>query len=284
MIIDFRCRPPTDEFLTYFDPPRMKWIAARVGADTMSPAYLARSVEGFIGEMDEAGINIGVALGRNSPEMMVGRRKFPAGIIPNQHVLDLQTKYPDRIVGFAGIDVSNKLHDALEEIDVYVRRGGLKGVFIEPQRALRGHPDDQRIFPIYERCLELGVPVSIMTGPFAGADISFTDPAHIDAVATQFPDLKIVCGHGCWPYVNEVIAVAFKHPNVYVSPDVYHFTPGADAYVEAGNGFMQDQLMFGTAYPVRPLAQTVTDFRKLPWKDSVLEKILYGNAAKVLGL
>lgn len=282
MIIDFRGRPPTAEFLTYFDPPRMQWIGERVGAKAPSPAYLARSLEGFIAEMDEAGITITVALGRNSPEMMVGTRKFPAGVIPNQHVVDLQTRYPDRIVGFAGIDVSNTLHDALAEIETYVVKGGLKGIFIEPQRALKAHPSDKRNFPIYERCVELDVPVVIMSGPFAGPDISFTDPAHIDQVATQFPSLKIVCGHGCWPYVFEVIAVAFKHPNVYVSPDIYHFVPGGDAYVQAANGFMADQLVFGTAYPIRPLKQTVDDFRAFAWKDGVLEKALYRNARKLL--
>ena len=38
-----------------------------------------------------------------------------------------------------------------------------------------------------------------------------TDPVHTDGVASRFPDLKIVAGHGCWPYVAEIIAVAFKH-------------------------------------------------------------------------
>ena len=283
MIIDFRGRPPTPEYLTYFDAPRVEWFARRVGAKGMSQAFLDASLDGFFEEMEEAGIDYTVALGRNSPEMMVGERRFPAGIIPNSHVLDLQTRYPDKVIGFAGVDVTNKIHDALAEIDEFVAEKGLKGVFVEPQRS-RGHPDDPGIFPIYERCIELDVPVSIMSGPFAGPDIGFSDPARIDAVATRFPSLKIIAGHGCWPYVTEIIAVAFKHANVYVSPDIYHFAPGSEAYVEAANGFMADQLLFGTAYPIRLLKQTVEDFKSLSFKPETLEKALGGNARRLLGI
>lgn len=283
MIIDFRGRPPTPEYMTYFDASRVEWIAERVGAKGLSQAFLDVSLDGFFKEMEGAGIDYTVALGRNSPEMMVGERRFAAGIIPNSHVLDLQTRFPDKVIGFAGVDVTNKIHDALAEIDEFVAEKGLKGVFIEPQRS-NGHPDDPSIFPIYERCIALDVPVSIMSGPFAGPDISFSDPARIDAVATRFPSLKIIVGHGCWPYVTEIIAVAFKHANVYVSPDIYHFTPGSEPYIEAANGFMADQLLFGTAYPIRRLKQTVEDFKSLPLKPESLEKALGENARRLLGI
>lgn len=284
MIVDFRGRPPTLEYLTYFGQDRTRWIGERVGARSMSQAFLEGSLELFFEEMSEAGIDYTVALGRNSPEMLVGERRFPAGIIPNEHVLELQTRYPDRVVGMAGVDVSNQIHDAVAEIDEFVGQRGLKGVFVEPQRALPGQPDDPAVMPVYEKCLEYGVPVSIMSGPFAGPDIGYTDPRHIDAVATRYPDLNIIAGHGAWPYVTEIIAVAFKHPNVYVSPDIYHFVPGSEGYVTAANGFMADQLLFGTAYPIRPLGQTVEDFKTLPFEPEALNKALGLNAQRLLGL
>ena len=282
MIIDFRGRPATPEFSTYFNPSRVEWIAKRVGARGVSEAYLNSSLEMFIDEMDEAGINLTVAVGRNSPEVTIGGRTFPAGIIPNDHLVDLQRAYPDRIVGFAGIDVSNTLHDAIEEIDRYVRDGELKGVFVEPQRAMEAHLDDARLNPVYEKCIELDVPVVVMTGPFAGANIALTDPAHIDGVASRFPDLKIVAGHGCWPYVAEIVAVAFKHQNVFVSPDLYTFVAGAALYVEAANTFMADQFLFATAYPLRPLIEIVEDFMALPLSDEARDKALFGNAMRLL--
>ncbi len=283
MIIDFRGRPPSKEFLTYFDPEMITELAKR-RAGTVSKAFLNASVDEFIEEMDEAGVDYAVALGRNSPKLDAGTIKFPAGVIANQHLVDLQTQYPNRIIGMAGIDVANTIHDAIAEIETYVEGRGLKGIFIEPQRAFLGHPDDHRNFPVYEKCLELDVPVVIMTGPLAGPDIGFADPAPIDRVATRFPDLKIVCGHGCWPRAHEMVAVALKHPNVYVSPDSYQLHPGSGVYVEAANDFMIDQYLFGTAYPVRPLKQTVEAFERLPFTAAAREKAMGGNAQQLLGL
>jgi predicted TIM-barrel fold metal-dependent hydrolase len=183
----------------------------------------------------------------------------------------------------AGVDVTNTIHDALSEIDEFVSEKGLKGVYIEPQRSML-HPDDPSIFPIYERCIALDVAVTIMTGPFAGPDISFSNPASIDSVATRYPTLKIIAAHGCWPFVTEILGVAFKHENVYVCPDTYHFVAGSQPYIEAANGFMAAQLLFGTAYPARRLKQTVEDFKALGLEQASLKMALGDNARRLLGL
>ena len=285
MIIDLRARPPTPEFNSFFKPEFLEGLARRVGARSLSQAYLDESLDGFIAEMDEAGVDVAIALGRNSPAMTTGKIAAPACTIPNRHIVDLQAQFPGRIVGFAGIDVAGEIHDPIAEIETYVVNGDLAGVFIEPQRAFAGDPDDPRNFPVYELCQAEEIPVNIMTGPVAGTHIGFADPAPIDRVAGRFPDLKIICGHGCWPRVDEIIAVAFKHVNVFVSPDCYVFMPGAASrYVEAANGFMADQFLFGSAYPVLPLKQAVDDFKQLPLNSDSLEKALGSNAKRLLGL
>jgi uncharacterized protein len=65
---------------------------------------------------------------------------------------------------------------------------------------------------------------------------------------------------------------------------MYLFAPGSAAYVEAANGVLQEQFLFGTSYPFRAMRQTVEDFVRLGWKGSVLEKVLYGNARRLLQL
>ncbi len=285
MIVDFRARPPTPEFKAYFQPELVEGLGQRMGARSVSPAFLEGSLEGFFTEMDDAGVDYIVALGRNSPEVVSGGITLPACAISNEHILDLQTRYSDRIVGFAGIDVSNTAHDALREIERFVVDEGLKGVFLEPQRALGAHPDDPRLFPVYELCADKGIPVSMMTGVLAGAHVGFADPTPIDIVASRFPDLKIVCGHGCWPRVAEIVAVALKHPNVFISPDVYQYLPGISAlYFEAANGFLADQFVFGSAYPIYPLKQAVEDFHEFGLTPASLQKALGDNAGKLLGL
>ena len=283
MIIDFRCRPPTPYFTQYFDAARVGWMAARVGAPALSPSFLQGSIELFWEEMDEAGIDVGVVLGRNSPGVFMGK-PFKECFIPNEYVAELQAKYPKRLVGFGGIDASNTRHDAVAETVRCVEKLGLKGIFVEPGRQLLSHPADERLFPLYEACTGLKVPVVVMSGPYAGADINASHPVYIDQLATRFPDLRIVLGHGAWPWIEETLGVAFKHANVYVSPDIYFFAPGGDRYVDAVNGVLQDQFLFATAFPLRPLQQTVADCRAFSLKPEAAAKFFAGNAKRLLGL
>ena len=122
-----------------------------------------------------------------------------------------------------------------------------------------------------------------MSGP-TSPSLAYTDPTPVGRVAAAFPSLPVVCFHGFYPYVNEIIGVAFRHANVFVVPDMYLFLPGGGLYVEAGNGFLRDQLLFGTSYPFRAMKQTVDDFIALGWRDEVLDLVLYKNAERVLGL
>lgn len=283
MIIDMRCRPPLAEFREYFDIPRITWHGKRTGAKTVSRAFVEGSMELFFEEMQQAGVDLAVVQGRNSPEVFMGR-KFNAAFIRNERVAELQDQYPGRFVGLAGIDPTNTVHDAVKETDRCIRSLNLKGIFLEPGRALGTGPDDSRLFPIYEKCLELNVPVSIMSGPYAGPDIEVSNPLYFDRLATRYPELKIICGHGCYPYVQEILGVAFKHPNVHVSPDMYIFAPGGGAYVEASNSTLREQIIYGSAYPLRPLVQTVQDNRDLPFNEEVLEDYFCNNSKRVLGL
>ena len=61
--------------------------------------------------------------------------------------------------------------------------------------------------------------------------------------------------------------------------------PFAGEFVNAGNMFLEDRLLFGSAYPVRAVAECVETFQRLPFKsEAVKQKILYGNAAKLFRL
>lgn len=283
MIVDFRCRPPTHHFLQYFDSARVGWMAARLGAKKLSPSFLKGSMALFWEEMDEAGIDIGVVLGRNSPAVFMGK-PFKEATIPNEHIAELQAKHPKRLVGFGGIDASNKTHNAVHETLRCVEQLGLKGIFIEPGRQLLSHPADERLNPVYEACISLSVPVVVMSGPYAGADISASHPLYIDQLATRYPDLRVVVGHGAWPWIDEILGVAFKHSNVYVSPDIYFFAPGGHRYVDAVNGALQEQFLFATAFPLRPLLQSVAECRAFPLSTGAAEKFFAGNARNLLGL
>ncbi|KDD03795.1 amidohydrolase family protein [Bordetella bronchiseptica MBORD681] len=278
-----RCRPPLPEFREYFDIPRITWHGARTGAKQVSRAFVEGSMDLFFEEMDQAGIEIAVVQGRNSPAVFMGKQ-FNAAFIPNERLAQIQDQYAGRFVCFAGIDVSNTAHNAVEETVRSIKSLGLKGIFIEPGRQIQSTPDDERIFPVYEKCIELDIPVNLMSGPYAGADIGVSDPLYVDRLCTRYPELKIILGHGGYPYVQQILGVAFKHTNLFVSPDMYVFAPGGQAYIDAANGALRDQMVYGSAYPLRPVTQTVSDTLGLGLSADSERAYLELNARKLLNI
>jgi len=89
----------------------------------------------------------------------------------------------------------------------------------------------------------------------------------------------------CWPFVDQAIGVALACSNVYLSLDYYVTMrmPGHESYVQAANSLLGDRLLFGSAYPGGPLlAGAVERWRSLPFLPDVLEKVMSGNAARLL--
>ncbi len=162
---------------------------------------------------------------------------------------------------------------------------GLRGIHISPGRSsLLAACDDRRLYPLYETCVALKAALVVMSGPFSGPRLDSTHPLHIQKVATDFPTLDIVVGHGCWPYTNELIGVAYRHTNVYISSDSYLYMPSASELITAVGGFLQDQFIYASSYPVGALGSAVQRFTALPYTRTVFEKTLAGNARRVLRL
>jgi predicted TIM-barrel fold metal-dependent hydrolase len=143
--------------------------------------------------------------------------------------------------------------------------------------------DADLLMPLYEECLTLGLPAFIMSGPTT-PNLGDNHPLAVDVVARTFPKLPIVCCHGFYPRVAGILAVAFRNENVFVSPDMYMFSPGGRLYIEAANGFLQDQYLFGTSYPFRATAQSVADLQAIWLTDAVLEKVCGANPRRLLSL
>ena len=294
MIIDVRNRPPSKTFLecSITSSENVSWISQRAGFH-VPKSYTEGSMQLWLEEMDKAGI---------TKACVIGRAQAGVCLVSNDHIADLQDKYHDRIVGVAGVDVSGVAHNPIDEIEKSVKNLGLKGICIEPTVSLSQlrkasekrsnvivraglSPADPRLYPIYEKCIELNMPVLIFTTPWAGRDYDDYTPASLDRVAADFPSLKIVAPHGGWPHVVEIAAVAFKHPNFYISADMFTFFPGSHVYVEImKHPSLQDQFLFGSSYPFQSLDEAVNAYLSLDLSVSVRDKIMYENAMNVFGL
>ena len=261
-VIDFRARPNTEEYMSlypdtyawdnYFDCPKPE------------PAPLAH----FITALDEAGVTQAVFTGRNSPRVTLS----------NDFVAECVQAYPDRLFGFAGIDPTQGL-GALREIERAIAELGMKGIALDPHH-VKVYPNDRLFYPLYFKCIELDVPVIFTMGPLVGR---WGGPAAVDGLAEDIPDLKIICSHGVWPQVTELIALAYRHQNVYLEASIYHFLPGAEPLYEAANTILQDKVVYASAFPFRPL-DDLQRFLEYPFDESVVHKLVYENAARLLKL
>jgi hypothetical protein len=238
--------------------------------------------------LDHAGVNVAVSPLGNNQGMRLGFRDLPARVSSNIEQIKFQSQYPQRFVGVAGIDVGNVAHDSLAELE-RCARGGLRVCTIEPGRAplYVDHPADQRLYPFYSLAQELDVSLMLQTsGLLGGKNIDYAHPRWIDKIAEDFPSLRIICAHGCYPYVREMIAVTVRRKNVYASPDMYMFWPGRDDWIHAVNqGAFAGKFLFGSAYPLcGSLREFVNRFMRLQWKPQLLDRIMYRNAIQALGL
>lgn len=276
MIIDFRLRPPFSEYVNlgmYRNKERCRRYAANIGAE-LAVSVAEESMDALFAEMDANGIDMGVA---------TGRAAHFAGGMSNDVLLDLLEMYPGRFVGFAGLNHQD-WRWSLREIERVVLDGPLSGVVLEPgatRPAMFG--DDALLYPVYAACEKHGIPVMVMLGGNAGPTVEYSFPRIIHKIASDFPGVNFIVSHGGWPWVQQVLGVCFFQRNIWLSPDLYLFNqPGWRDYVTAGNTYMQDRLLYASAYPFLPLS-CVQQFMKM-FDPEVLPKLLYGNAANLLHL
>jgi len=266
-IIDFRARPNTIEYMKMFAAPASDKTWERFGYPKPSVSSLAE----FVANLEKNDITKAV---------FTGRQSFVS--LPNDYVADCVSQYPEKIIGFSGINPTTGAA-AIRELERSVHHLGLQGLAIDAidspvKRNVRSFDDEQLMYPIYEKATELAIPVVFTMGPLVGC---YGDPWSVDRVAADFPKLTIICSHGCWPQVTELISLAYRRDNVYLEASIYEFLPGAEPFIDAANTIIQDQVIYASAFPFNPL-EIVKSFMKLPFSPEALEKVMYKNAARIL--
>jgi uncharacterized protein len=279
-IVDFRVALPAEEYgeapagsteeSGYFENYERVYSGER-GSD---------SVEAMVAAMDEAGVELAVL----QAEWGFGDyRKM------NDAVHRICSRYPERFIPYVTVNPAAP-DDMAAVVEREVKERGARGVNLQPY-AYRLHCDDRRFYPMYERCRELGVAVTVHCSVNFTSDrpIEYGRPLHLDQVACDFPGLVLVANHGGWPWVAELVAVAWKHPTVYIeigaiSPR-YIAKPGTgwEPLVVYGQSLLQDRVLWATD-SMLPFSRSLAEARELPIKPEVLEKWLGGNASRLLGL
>jgi len=208
----------------------------------------------------------------------------------NEAIAEFCAGHGDRFIGWAGVD-PNKGMTALREFEHAVRELGLRGLNLqcfEHRLAI----NDKRMYPLYAKCVELDVPVNIHSSINFSTDclMEHGRPLLLDEVMVHFPELRVIASPPGWPWVHELIGVAWRHRNVYIGVSAVRpkyldvENSGYEALLQYGNTVLQDRMIFGTSFPMQPVERAVTEMMELPLKDGVREKWMFGNAARLLGV
>ena len=236
--------------------------------------------EDFLDDMKKSGISLAVL-----------QAEYSYGNIHqlNKRVGETVKKHKGLLIGFAGIDPTAS-ETPVSDLDRYINDWDMRGLNLQPW--VQGWAcNDKRYYPLYSYCQQKRIPVAVHSSINFSVNrkIEYSHPLYLDEIACNFPELTIIANHAGWPWVNEMVAVAWKHPNVYletggVSPK-YLQKPGTgwDLFLTYGNSVLQDQILFATDSLI-PHERVVKELDELPMKDRVKEKFLYENAMRILNL
>lgn len=204
----------------------------------------------------------------------------------NEHVLELQMKYPDTFLGFATVDTS-RIRSALSELR-WSYDLGLRGLSLQPC-FLEMEPVDRRLYPLYAEAEALGIPLALHTGINYSRrhSLNYDNPLYLDTIACDFPDLAIIACHGAWPWIPHIVAIARKHPTVYIElgglAPKYLAVPGSgwEMLFHFGQNVLREQVLFGTDWPIMSFSRAIDEMQHLPISEQVKAAWMHDNGSRL---
>jgi len=224
--------------------------------------------------------------------------------LPDDYVYEFVRRNPEKLIGFSGIepiDSTGKFKNGcLKQVEKAVNEYGFKGVGELGPVYSHYYPNDKTIYPVYQKALELEVPVCIHLGssPIKFVEARYMDPIYVDDVARDFPDLKIDIAHMGYPRTQETLAMMRVRPNIY--SDISALCPRTTILtwnlVMAKEYGVIDRIMFGTDIPscmptrnyvewIRTMLNKQAERSGWPtFSQKEIDGILGENAARFLGI
>lgn len=268
-VIDVWMQHPTLEFINHpmFDSLR-RWTGGEKVTEDIPVEYT-------IAAMDEGSVRRGLLCAWWGPQ---------GPLISNDFVASIVKQFPDRFTGIGSVNLFRPM-EAIRELRRCITDLGFKGIRIV-QWLWNLPPTDRRYYPVYAECVEHDIPICLQvghTGPLCPSEPGRPIP-YIDEVAIEFPDLKMVCGHIGYPWTVEMIAVARKHPNVFIDTSAYVARRYPAELVEYLRKNGRKKVLFGTNYPMVTAARCLEGLDDLELEDEIRELFLFRNAIRIFKL
>lgn len=281
-------------------PPRdPATIRPRVMAGASDPEG-----ELLIPELDRAGVDAAVAMVVDMGPAFGEEQDVPIDEVLAQHVR-LMERYPGRFYAYFGRDPRRP--DTPERFRDAVANQGFRGIKIYPPCGYR--PDDEACWPLYETCIEFGVPALFHTGTASPPlDPGLVHPSLLSAVSRRYPELTVIYGHVGRPHWwRDILHIAGSNPNAYLELSQWHREASGDPagfariLAEMRDSVGAHRILMGSDYSAGP--RTTGDrswypgwieyLRRLPergadygvsFSEEEIGLILGGNAERLLGL
>ena len=194
--------------------------------------------------------------------------------------------HPERFVAASHVDPNAGMEGVRRMVHDYethgVRAFSAFNAGYNPQVAI----DDARMYPIYAKCVELGVPIFSCAGvPGPRFPMWPQHVERIDPVMYDFPELVFVTRHGCEPWEELAVKLMLKWPNLYYSTSAFAPKHYPEAIVHYANTRGADKIIYAGYFPMGlSLERIMGDMPSVPFRDEVWPKFLRDNARRVLGL
>ncbi|MHB2263624.1 amidohydrolase family protein [Aliihoeflea sp. PC F10.4] len=278
MLIDFTSKPPLPEMtiksghLTNYN---------RVYSSVYDADGEGAKLETYLAEYDRLNASHVVIKARDL-ESTFGSK------ISNEDVAEFCKQHGPRYIGMAGVD-PHKGMSAVREFEYAVKELGLKGLNIqgfEHKLAI----NDKLLYPLYAKCIELGVPVNIHCGiNFSqSSNMAYGRPMLLDEVLVHFPELRVCAGPPGWPWVHELLGVAWKHPNlwigmVFIRPKLLGIQhSGYEPLLQYGRTILKHRIIFGSGFPMMSVESALNEIDELGIDQETKDRWLYANAHEYL--
>jgi predicted TIM-barrel fold metal-dependent hydrolase len=267
------CRQPTDDVWQEYEDAASKYFKA--GKRPTIPETIAYYRER----------KIGLVMFTVDSEHEIGSRR-----IPNEEILEAAHANSDMMVAFASIDPHKGKFGARESRRLIA--DGVRGFKFHP--TCQGFfPNDRMAYKLYEVIAEHKLPAIFHSGHSGigtgmrgggGMRLKYSNPIHVDDVAVDFPDMKIIIAHPSWPWQDEALSVCLHKQNVYI--DLSGWSPKyfPSQLVQYANTQLKKKILFGSDFPLIPPDRWIKDFKEANFKPEVHDLILKHNAIEALGL
>lgn len=273
------CCGPRDDGYDEFQASMAKYFKNPAGASGMLPSiqetaayYRERKIAAVIFPVDA--------------ERETGFRRYS-----NEEVATICAENNDILIPFASIDPAKGKAGA-REVRRLVKEHGVKGFKFHP--TMQGFfPNDRMAYPLYEAIEDEGAIALFHTGQTGvgsgmhggmGMRLKYSNPMHVDDVAVDFPDMKIVLAHPSFPWTEEGLSVAQHKPNVYHDMSGWspkYFPP---QFIHYANTILKKKMLFGSDWPAITPDRWLADFENASFKDEVRPLILKENARHLLNM